>query len=1073
MNGNQSLRFEQKLVLNSWVLRHFGANALEDLAKRLRDERFEGFTPENRTRYYDELNRELFEFEELGGSAFLTADRLLRYDANIVHHWKDITRKRNRLGHEILPTYFQYLSLLFTEIYLEYYFTDRDTLLEELNDEVREYNRNVSRGDELPDYIPDDLNKLAFWSATGSGKTLLMHVHLLQFRWYHRHYAGSDDGVDNIILITPDERMTEQHLKELELSGIQAARFSGHSYALFKGSGIPETVEVLDIHKLQEEEGVKTFAVESFEGSNLVFIDEGHRGFSAGSEGAFLSRRDTLCSNGFSFEYSATFGQAVANNRKDLESAYARNILFDYSYHFFYKDGYGKDFRILNMEKTTYTHQLQEYMVAGLVSFYQQLRYYNEHELELDPFLFAKPLWIFVGSSVIKKSVADLSDVARIIRFINQFIHNKENQTIIILRKLLADELGLHDRNGKSVFSDSFPYITSLYGADGANALFRDIKKDIFHAESGSLHIERVTGSGDEILLRLGTSDTPFGIITVGEPNELCKHIDESEDLPNSEDREFSGSYFPDVDKKDSPIHLLIGAKKFIEGWSSWRVASMGLMNIGKKQGTQIIQLFGRGVRLKGYDFRLKRSERLEKLRIQNIPIPKHIGILETLSIFGIEAHYMDRFREILEEEGVLDSDFDIVEIPIRKQHVDQYARLQVVDVDAKANFRRDGKPFLFEKMDHKNPAKVVVHWSTALEVMSSKKKQDGTKAALSDNHFTDRYLPFLNIDELHRELVDYKNERGFFHLTIPRQSIIDLLKDTSWYAVHSEKDLLHFDSVEKIPVWNEIAASALKKYMDQVYYTRQSEYENSYLTYRPITADDPNLAREKYEIYLPRATTPDSVKARLEELQKIVEQGWGQSDATFDQHAFSALCFDRHLYFPLIHLPYSKHLSSRPVGLNDGEWTFARNLERYYRENPRRFNGAELFLLRNESRGRGFGFFLEAGFFPDFIMWLITKDRQHLVFIDPKGIQNLGGLEHPKLRFFQEIKTIEEKLGKADIRLESFIVSVTPYEDITWNNNSEAPHPPREFERRHVLFQKTSELGYIGKMFDKVIDDK
>ncbi len=33
----------------------------------------------------------------------------------------------------------------------------------------------------------------------------------------------------------------------------------------------------------------------------------------------------------------------------------------------------------------------------------------------------------------------------------------------------------------------------------------------------------------------------------------------------------------------------------------------MGLMNVGATEGAQIIQLFGRGVRLKGFDFSLKR----------------------------------------------------------------------------------------------------------------------------------------------------------------------------------------------------------------------------------------------------------------------------------------------------------------------------------------------------------------------------------------------------------------------------------------------------------------------------------
>ena len=57
---------------------------------------------------------------------------------------------------------------------------------------------------------------------------------------------------------------------------------------------------------------------------------------------------------------------------------------------------------------------------------------------------------------------------------------------------------------------------------------------------------------------------------------------------------------------------MLIGSKKFTEGWSSWRVSSMGLMNIGRGEGPEIIQLFGRGVRLRGYNTSLKRSRALD-----------------------------------------------------------------------------------------------------------------------------------------------------------------------------------------------------------------------------------------------------------------------------------------------------------------------------------------------------------------------------------------------------------------------------------------------------------------------------
>jgi len=75
----------------------------------------------------------------------------------------------------------------------------------------------------------------------------------------------------------------------------------------------------------------------------------------------------------------------------------------------------------------------------------------------------------------------------------------------------------------------------------------------------------------------------------------------------------------------------------------------MGLMNVGQTEGSQIIQLFGRGVRLKGFDMSLKRSSKTQLP--DEVKRPKHIGVLETLSIFGIRANYMAQFRDFLEED--------------------------------------------------------------------------------------------------------------------------------------------------------------------------------------------------------------------------------------------------------------------------------------------------------------------------------------------------------------------------------------------------------------------------------------
>ncbi|UKI42730.1 MAG: hypothetical protein L6V95_07685 [Candidatus Melainabacteria bacterium] len=172
------------------------------------------------------------------------------------------------------------------------------------------------------------------------------------------------------------------------------------------------------------------------------------------------------------------------------------------------------------------------------------------------------------------------------------------------------------------------------------------------------MHIENLKGVEGEIGLRLGDNEY-FGVINVGDNDSLIKLCEANGLITTSKD--FSESLFHSLNNKDSKINLLIGSKKFSEGWSSWRVSTMGLMNIGKSEGSQIIQLFGRGVRLKGANFSLKKK----CLSRVYFPKPKFINYMETLNIFGIKADYMAQFKAYLEEEGLPTGEFINLQLPV------------------------------------------------------------------------------------------------------------------------------------------------------------------------------------------------------------------------------------------------------------------------------------------------------------------------------------------------------------------------------------------------------------------------
>jgi hypothetical protein len=162
-------------------------------------------------------------------------------------------------------------------------------------------------------------------------------------------------------------------------------------------------------------------------------------------------------------------------------------------------------------------------------------------------------------------------------------------------------------------------------------------------------------------------------------------------------------------------------------------------LNIGKKEGSQIIQLFGRGVRLRGKDFSLKRSSALE------IAPPKYLGILETLSIFGIKANYMDQFREYLEEEvGPMDN-FKKIHIPIMVNQDYLKEGLLVTYID-KERFKQE--QFFHMIVDETIPP-ARVDLTPKVEIIAS--GQDALAADASDNPpwtIDSKYLQILVVYE-------------------------------------------------------------------------------------------------------------------------------------------------------------------------------------------------------------------------------------------------------------------------------------------------------------------------------------
>lgn len=1034
----QILPFSKKLVLAQFFLEHLGFDCFEDAKKLLEFER-QGLDESNTTYFYNRIIESTF-FER----AKISAEDLLVHDENIVRQTEAMQGTRSN---PISWLYFQYLCLIFVDIYLDKFFSDKESFVKELND----FKAVKASYLDIPNFKEEDLRKIALWNATGSGKTLLMHMNLLQFRYYAEKHPQKI-ALNKTLLITPNEGLSRQHLEEYSKSKIVAEIFDKNlSSGLFSG----KNVEIIEVTKLKEDGKEKTVSVDSFDDNNLVFIDEVHRG-TAGKD--WKEKRDKLSTNGFAFEYSATLGQAVkASGDANIEAEYAKSTIFDYSYKYFYNDGYGKDYRILNLsDASAYDDKLDLYLTGCLLAYYQQILHYNKYKAETKIFNIEKPLWIFIGRTVTggtstedKKSI---SDVIKILLFIAKFLKEKEN-FVLNIDRLTSYQSGLIDANGRDVFSNLFQIPTGWF----ASQVYDDILKQVFNSDSaGLLHLEDLKGTNGEIALKVGENPA-FGVINVGDASGLLKKCKERDEFVVT-DKNFNGSLFDGISANSSPLNLLIGSKKFTEGWNCYRVSTMGLMNVGQTEGSEIIQLFGRGVRVHGINNSMKRLSG-QPFQITKDFSKEQKGIvrtLESLNIFGIKAQYMEKFQEYLSDEGLpTGSDRIDITLPIiRKLPVK--TKLKVIRLKEGLEFKKNQKTTLgYVEAFSRTP--LVLDWYPKVQSLRSQGIQGGnTIIQKNETALPDSLLAFVNWEDLYLKLQDYKAEKAMYNLNLSVAALKEIFVKNNWYNLLIPQEDLEFKTFSALELVNNIVLALAKKYVERFYNYCKSDWEKDKLEYVEICEDDPNFFAE-YNVSV-KETETDFID-KLRRLAEVIASG---DLKDIDLGCGYAFYFDKHLYNPILSIQNNDVIEVKPVCLNEGETKFVKDLRIYYESHKNEFANCEFYLLRNRSKS-GIGFFEEGGFYPDFILWYVKGEKQHIAFVDPKGIYHLNP-KHPKLNFYRRIKEIEKDMGNPNIKLNSFIISVTPFGKINWKGDKVQAY----FESKNIIFQEDS--CYIEKLMRKVV---
>jgi len=892
-------------------------------------------------------------------------------------------------------------------------------------------------------------NKLTYWMATGSGKTVIMKANIID---YFEYLRDKNPEEIEIIITSPLKELIGQ--LQVEMSEF----FTDEFFRDFTFS-----------YKIQTTQGlISRYENESHEivGENqfrLLLVDEAHIGLGSKDKGAFVNIRNELTkntSNSFMFEYSATFYDV---KKKEQIQDYASRIVYEYDYGKFYNDRYGKDFKFDVVKKDTIAEDedkdIKRNLDTNLEAFHTKIEAFHLYNTEFSNKAFEdKPLLVMAGNTV-SASKEQKSD-------------NEENSDI----------------------SKIISYLANL----DETILTKYI--DIFNEKSGVLHLLECSLYSGEILLSFGEDAKPFGLITVGDTkkfllnNNIQTLITQGKIISKNLKFVSEDYLFKHIDYPSSPVNILIGSRKFSAGWNSFRVSQICLINFGTGSGSTIVQMFGRGVRLKGLNNDGKRSERRyvreDEEKNEFLPYSKdnslkkekyeRLKYLETLFIYSLRSTYLSKFVE--EDTDIYKKSITFtkdVEVIAKEEDGEEPKELPIFYVD-KRSLDIDSN-IVIEEIIYEKSAFTI---DFTLEGNSHQTKLDRLTIDLTiqeektlDYKTIQWMLNFIDIGYIekliHKKLTQNKlSFNGFDY-----KYIIELLASKK-VILKYDGDMKHPKQFQKIII--QVVNVFISKVKNKILY---SITKQNYLFDKTVSDED-YMRQYEVKFIVDKSADIKKINQRLKE-----DDSYKIFINNIASHYYKPLAIDPHTDSQPVYETYQKcfdknytenykdikdsddayfediqEIKVTPDKLNTYEFKFICDLQEFIQS-----NGLNAVVLRNKSKGN-IGIIADDGiFYPDFIIWYEDENQQkHIIFCDPKGIRN-AETKWKVCEAPYAIKTLENS-WKEDIKVHSFIISNTLKKDIEWPPIKALDIPQCDVFFNLLFMEDDDE--YISKIFNGVNTD-
>ncbi|NGP15048.1 DEAD/DEAH box helicase family protein [Helicobacter pylori] len=490
------------------------------------------------------------------------------------------------------------------------------------------------------------INRLAFYMATGSGKTIVI-IKLVELLSVAIRMGLIPKK--NIMFFSANENLIKQFEKEIEkynrgkdyskqidfksLKDVTNKDF----YHAPKDSFIEKITLFYYRADLMNDEESKENLLNYKDcwdnGENYVILDEAHKGNKTESKRQAIF--SLLSLKGFLFNFSATFTE-----ESDLITA-----VYNLSVGEWVKLGYGKESVLLKKNNLNAFKELKDLndrekeiaLLKALLLLDMQKRYKTEG-------YFYDPLMLVFTHSVNVKN----SDAEIFFKTLARVIENDDGNDFLKAKEDLLEEL----KNPEFLFSDDKDkdYKVKVFKEGLKSMDFKGLKEEVFYANNGHIEVIINPKNNQEIAFKLNTSDKVFCLIKIGDITEwVCEKLKSvkvvSKNLSFKEE-----SYFSQIDK--SSINILVGSRAFDTGWDSTRPSVILFLNIGLDDDAKklVKQSFGRGVRIESVKNQRQRLAYLEIDEAIKKALKPHAAMLETLFVIPTNHASLEAILKIQKE---------------------------------------------------------------------------------------------------------------------------------------------------------------------------------------------------------------------------------------------------------------------------------------------------------------------------------------------------------------------------------------------------------------------------------------